>query len=139
MKNLLTILLCLFLFGCSQESAKRQTTKPITAPTTTPNNLEIEKNLISLDNGKEENIQFVKTSLDYLTEHTTSTREEIADITNKIVPELNKDGVKCTREEFLFVCKSTMQMNNTEQKLGEKPDFAYLAASIAGGLKTNHK
>ena len=138
MKHLFVILFCVVLIGCSHSNSAEKTPIPsINSPTTY--NLEIEKNLVALDKGSEEKIQYVKISLDYLVEHTTSSRKEIADITNKIIPELNKSGVKSTREEFLFVCKLMMQINNIEQKLGEKPDFAYLAAYVAGDLEANSK
>lgn len=146
MRYLFLLLLCALTFGCFQDSANNQTAKT-TFPTASPVELSkdtaIEENLVFLDNSKKgkakaEDIQSVKLSLDYLTEHTTSTREEIADITNKIIPELQKKDAKTKRKEFLFVCKGVMIMNNVEGKLGEKPDFAYLAAVVAADLDKKH-
>ncbi len=133
----LILIICTLTFACSQEAVNKPSNSNFAkiVPTPSPNliksnstNTELEENLVFLDKKKKgtsngQSLQNVRTSLDWLAEHTSSSREEIADITNKVVPELQKDGVKCSREEFLWVCKAAIQVHKIDEKLGEKPDF----------------
>lgn len=164
MKNLFIIALCVLTFACTRTENTVQSEKSSTTPTKSPASTAssekslttpakspvstagtaIEENLVSLDSkdkGKPaaEKVQNVKASLDYLTENTKSSREEIADVTNKVVIELQKGGTNISREKFLSTCKEDMMVNGLKEKLGENPEFEALATYVTVELATKGK